>query len=140
MKKIILSLVVAVFVLLGVSYFYLGMEERDAKGWFVNKEEVRGSALKANNLNYTFNYKQQKGVLQELNNSKKVQNLNPPQYTPNAIDSIMIYLFDSKEPLELVPASNDYTYFKVSTWKEPYYLQIMDPEDLQIILELAYDK
>lgn len=140
MRKIILILVIVVFALVAGSYFYLGMEERRSKGWFVKSGMVQGSTLTANGLEYTFNYEQQEGLLNEINNSKKVANPPRSSFTPGSIESIAIYLFNQKDPLVLYPESDDFSLFKVSAWKEPFYLQLRQPEDLEIILELAYDK
>lgn len=140
MKKIILILVIAAFALIAGSYFYLGIETKREYGWFVREGVVEGSAVIANGLPYTLNYDQQEGVLNEINNSKKVRNPQRSDYTPGSIESIVIYLFDRKSRLVLTPITNDFSLFKVDAWKEPYFLRLRQPMDLEIILESAYDK
>jgi hypothetical protein len=140
MRKIVLILIISVFILIGGSYYYLGMKKHREKGWFIKKDFVEGSSITANGLEYTLNYAQQEGMLDEINNSKKVEKPPSITYIPGAIESINVYFFDQETPLVLIPAANDFSLFKVAASEKPFYLRLDEPEDLDIILELAYDR
>ncbi len=132
MKNITLAIVIAVFLLVSGSYLYLGTQARRIDGW---KRNVRGSALVAGGLTYTLNYTQQQELLTILNKSKKVR-APKSSYKPGTIESILIYHFNKEDPLELIPAAYDLSLFKVNS----HYIQIHQPKDLKILLELAYNK
>ncbi len=138
MKKIILLITLAVFVLLGGAYLYLGIEKQEAKGW-LPRGEVRGSALVVDGVPYTLSYAQQLDVVHELNHAKVIK--NPPEnlYTSGPIERIEFYSFQTKKPLVAAPLSNDFAYFKVSAGEQTLYLQLKQPQDLHTILEMAYD-
>ncbi|MCH9628023.1 MAG: hypothetical protein S4CHLAM2_16730 [Chlamydiales bacterium] len=138
MKKIILLITLAVFVLLGGAYLYLGIEKREAKGW-LPKGEVRGSALIVEGLPYTLSYQQQLDVVHQLNHAKLIDSPPKTLYTGSPIEWIELYAFNTEQPLVATPLSNDFAYFKIRSGKQTLYLQLKQPQDLHTILEMAYD-
>jgi hypothetical protein len=138
-KRVAFFIILAIFALFGATYFYLGLQETETKGWFLNENEVNSIDVVYRNQNYTLNYAQQKKLCTLLNLSEQSTHTSPINSESAEIQTILIYLFEESAPLTLTPASNDYSLFKVSTWQPIFYLAIEQPLELKRLIETTYD-
>lgn len=138
MRNILIGLISFVFILFVASYFYLSFIQVKPEGWFVNSEEVKGSAIQHKSSIYTLNFEQQNALIELLNRGKIVRANRSQQVNPE-ITAILIYLFNQDSPLALTPMTNDYSLFAISDWGGERFLAAYEPKSLQLLLSSTYD-
>lgn len=132
-------MVSGIFLLLGISYLYLAVKEKSSEDWLIKKGEALSSAVVIKGLNYTLNYKQHNGVLQEFNHSTPIEN---PQLPPLRTHPVKILIYkQAPHPLELIPLSSDFAFFKVLNKNAPpFFIKLKQAENLKNIVELTHDR
>lgn len=108
---------------------------------YLRYNEVRGMAVKHNNLLYTLNFDQQNQVIDILNHSVRVLGVKPGKRQPPKIETMIVYQFDDKADLVINPIAyvDGNLVFSVPQWaSEGYFMEVSDGA-LQTLLSQSYD-
>lgn len=108
---------------------------------YLRYNDVRGIAVKHNNLLYTLNFNQQNKVVDIINRAVRVLGVKPGKRQPPAIESLIVYQFDGKPDLVINPIAyvDNNLVFSVAQWESEGYLMEVSEGALQTLLSQAYD-
>ena len=109
---------------------------------YLKYNHVRGMAVKANQLLYTLNFKQQNQVIDILNRSVRVVGVKPGKRQRPEIENIVIYQFDGKPDLVINPIAyvDKNLVFTVPEWEQEGYLMELSGGNLQNLLSTTFDQ
>lgn len=109
---------------------------------YLKHNHVRGMAVKANQLLYTLNFKQQNQVIDILNRSVRVVGVKPGKRQKPDIENIVIYQFDGKPDLIVNPIAyvDKNLVFSVPEWEKEGYLMELSEGSLHNLLSSSYDR
>lgn len=139
MKILCSIIIVVIFALFGIGFFYLETLKEENGGWLINQNQVLGSAVISQAHPYILNYDQQQFLFELLNESIKKQIPYLDFSLPEDVENIVIYHFLDVPDVILTPVQDDFSYFQVSSWETPYFLEIKQPLELKNLLKKTHD-
>jgi len=108
---------------------------------FIKLNDVSGIGVKHQGLIYTLNFEQQNNMLNMLNQSLRIKNIETgTRKTPN-IDQIIIYRFKDQSPIILTPVTylNTNLIFSNQEWNPNGYLMEVSQGRFNQLLTESYD-
>lgn len=136
-----------VLVAMGILFFlnyrniFKGLPLFEMSQRYLKSNEVRGIAVKHNQVLYTLNFPQQNQVIEILNTSVKTQQIKPGKHKRPHLEQIVIYQFDGKPDLILTPLGfidNELVY-TMPSWNQGGYMMEVSNGALQKLLSQTYD-
>ncbi len=108
---------------------------------YLKHNHVRGISISHNRMLYNLNFKQQNTVIDILNLGIPIDEIPQGQRQPPNIDKLVIYLFQDKPHIELIPITyvNQNLIFSVPSWISNGYFMERSEGGLQELLSQAYD-
>lgn len=109
---------------------------------YVKYNNVRGIAVKQNQLLYTLNFSQQNELIRLLNQSIPVKEIPGGQREPLSVQQIIIYQFEGKPDIILTPIAyvSDDLVFSAPGWSASGYLLDISHGQLKNLLLQTYDR
>jgi hypothetical protein len=108
---------------------------------YLKYNEVKGIAVKHNNLLYTLNFQQQNDLITFINESVPALSLNNGVRQPPDIEQIIIYQFGDKPDLVITPITylNNQLVYSMPQWDNKRPLMEMSNGQLRKLLSQTYD-
>lgn len=127
-------------VLLGLNLASL-MKGKPISQVYLQNNDVRGMAIRHNQLLYTLNFNQQNELIQMINQSDKIINIPEGNRQKPDVESIIVYQFGGAKDLEITPLTyvNNNLVFSVPQWNPEGYLMDVSEGNLKRLLSQTYD-
>lgn len=108
----------------------------------LNYNDVKGMAIKHQGLLYTLNFQQQNQVIEILNKSIRISQVNATrQRKIPDFEEIVIYQFEDKPDLIVTPIAsiNNKLIYSIPEWNQGGYLMEASEGELKRLLPQTYD-
>lgn len=108
---------------------------------YLKYNDVRGMAVKYQNLLYTLNFAQQNAVIDILNQAIPFAGVTSEPTQPSDIQQMIVYQFEGKPDLILTPIAyiNEQLVFTSPAWNPKGYFMEVSGGQLKTLLSQTYD-
>ena len=127
------------FVFLLAPQFFYPFDAPSVPEKFLQKQNVRGMAVKHNGLLYTVNFKQQNQLIDWFNSSQRLTKTGHEK-TQTDIEKIIIYQFNAPDiEVEPIVFENNVLIYSSPNWYSDGFLRETSAGSMKTLLSQTYD-